>query len=436
MPVHTLAYDPNSKERPMAPEIHSPGLESVWGGEVLTLILVLAVGLGAGLGAGLGTKHHSSKSSATPSASSTSAAPSATSTSTSDYAIGGALNPAYYTNKGAFNGSGIALASQSFGVNDYGALVMYFQHAEGQIRWQRLDTASGDWVGGTSSEIVAYDAKNGTPISAVSYALNNTSQWHIFYIDNENRIRQRSNSNTSNVWVDGNINQLNLTANNADQVGMQACWYGSDYGDSDYEVGMHIWYASDHQTFQQLGWRHGDVNWTFQGSWVNKNGHAGVGCYSWGPGTVTYVMMVNLDNAVEIWWKDTNNSLTSTTGHPINAWTNYAASVTIPNVHPSTSLGYTNYFYIQEGSTNLVKGYNISWNAEKTSIVSQDTFTVGAGGNPGLPGTHLSVSALPDTSGGNSVVVFYQTVGNDITEFVRDLEGGQWTTAKLPIPDS
>lgn len=182
----------------MAPEIHSPGLESVWGGEgdkevysapgnaqlerspqrnqktgricglkkywfwaVLTLILVLAVGLGAGLGAGLGTKHHSSKSSATPSASSTSAAPSATSTSTSDYAIGGALNPAYYTNKGAFNGSGIALASQSFGVNDYGALVMYFQHAEGQIRWQRLDTASGDWVGGTSSEIVAYDAKNG-----------------------------------------------------------------------------------------------------------------------------------------------------------------------------------------------------------------------------------------------------------------------------------
>lgn len=168
------------------------------------------------------------------------------------------------------------------------------------------------------------------------------TQWHIFYIDNENRIRQRSNSNTSNVWVDGNINQLNLTANNADQVGMQACWYGSDYGDSDYvhtplpsngdasnasvtafqEVGMHIWYASDHQTFQQLGWRHGDVNWTFQGSWVNKNGHAGVGCYSWGPGTVTYVMMVNLDNAVEIWWKDTNNSLTSTTGHPINAWTN------------------------------------------------------------------------------------------------------------------
>lgn len=72
------------------------------------------------------------------------------------------------------NGSGIALASQSFGVNNYGELVMYFQHHSGQIRWQRLDS-SGDWVGGTDSEVAAYDAKNGTPISAVAYALNDTS---------------------------------------------------------------------------------------------------------------------------------------------------------------------------------------------------------------------------------------------------------------------
>ena len=96
---------------------------------------------------------------------------------------------------------------------------------------------------------------------------------------------------------------MNLKTNNADQVGMQACWYGSDYGDSDYthtplpnqngdakfsdSVGMHMWYASDNTTFQQLGWRAGDEAWAHQGSFLNMNGHAGVGCYSWGPGTVT-----------------------------------------------------------------------------------------------------------------------------------------------------
>lgn len=134
----------------------------------------------------------------------------------------------------------------------------------------------------------------------------------------------------------------NIKVYDADQVGMQACWYGSDYGDSDYshtplpsngdnsntsilnyqEYGMHMWYASDNQTFQQLGWRAGDLNWTFQGSWPNKNGHAGVGCYSWGPGTTTYVMMVNLQNTVEFWWKDTNTNTTNTTAHPINQWVN------------------------------------------------------------------------------------------------------------------
>lgn len=56
---------------------------------------------------------------------------------------------------------------------------MYFQHHSGDIRWERL-TSTGSWVGGSESEIVASDAKNSTPISAVAYVLNGTSTWHIF----------------------------------------------------------------------------------------------------------------------------------------------------------------------------------------------------------------------------------------------------------------
>ena len=33
------------------------------------------------------------------------------------------------------------------------------------------------------------------------------------------------------------------------------------------------------------------------------NAQAGVGCYSWGPGTVTYVFMVDLGNSLNIYWK-------------------------------------------------------------------------------------------------------------------------------------
>lgn len=82
---------------------------------------------------------------------------------------------------------------------------------------------------------------------------------------------------------------------------------------------------------------------------------------------------------------------------------------------------------------NPIQGYNISWSAENTTIVSSDSFTIPLAS--GIPGTHLSVSALPDASGGNSLVVFYQTEGDDISQFNRDLDGGQWTTASLAIPD-
>ena len=33
------------------------------------------------------------------------------------------------------------------------------------------------------------------------------------------------------------------------------------------------------------------------------NAQAGVGCYSWGPGTVSYVFMVDRNNSLNIHWK-------------------------------------------------------------------------------------------------------------------------------------
>jgi hypothetical protein len=48
----------------------------------------------------------------------------------------------------------------------------------------------------------------------------------------------------------------------------------------------------------------------------------------------------------------------------------------------------------------------------------------------------MSVTAVEDQSGGTSLYVFYQTRGDDLSVFTRDLNGGQWTQGELPIPDA
>lgn len=155
IPIHTRVTPPEKKPARVC------GLRRIVFWPLLAATLTIVIGLAVGLGVGLGVKHKTKK-------------PASTSARASDYYIGGALDPAYYSKQGAFNGSGLALASQSFGSDEYGELVLYFQHHSGSIRWQRLTPDNG-WLGGTASEVVATDAKNSTPLSAVAYSLNGIS---------------------------------------------------------------------------------------------------------------------------------------------------------------------------------------------------------------------------------------------------------------------
>lgn len=278
-------------------------------------------------------------------------------------------------------------------------------------------------------------------------------KWHIFYVAKNNRVKQKVNSNSTNIWQDGPLTALNLTAYDAPNVGLQACWYGNYYGDSEASKfptrdgnnntipfdastpGMHLWYPTDRLTFKQYGWYEGQEQWLEEDTW-GMSAHAGVGCYSWLPGTTTYAMMVDSSNTVEIWWKDTNGTRKGTKEHPVNDWTN-ASLYAIPDVYPSTSLGFTEYLYTQMLDGTIV-GHDVKWDAENTTGVDANLFTVGSarGAIPGLKGTHMSVTAVEDQSGGTSLYVFYQTRGDDLSVFTRDLEGGQWTQGELPIPDA
>jgi len=230
---------------------------------------------------------------------------------------------------------------------------------------------------------------------------------------------------------------------NDSSVGLQACWYGNFYGDADYVhspipgtgsnntaqdsvIGMHLWYGREPTVLEEVTWTYNTTAWYRQDNF-SANAHGGIGCYSWGAGSVSYVMMVNFDNAVQVYWKDLNSSIASTDTHPVNKWVN--TTVTIPNVMPNTSLGYTNYFYAQNAD-RTIGGHNISYAAENTKLTSE-SFTIP---QQGLPGTHFSVTAVPNGSGGDSLLVFNQQNGSDITENARDLSNGQWTYADLPVP--
>ena len=80
----------------------------------------------------------------------------------------------YYSKKGAFNGTGISWASV-FGStnltmsmpkdqNVHNDRFLFFQHHTGQIRWI-YQGGPDQFSGGTVNEVIATDAKNGTPIS-------------------------------------------------------------------------------------------------------------------------------------------------------------------------------------------------------------------------------------------------------------------------------
>lgn len=160
-------------------------------------------------------------------------------------------------------------------------------------------------------------------------------RWHVFYVGVDGFIRQKSNSNVTNVWVDGNINAQNLAVNQTEQLALQACWDGDFYSDSDsphpFPVinntnhdsgkGLQLYFAGTSSGVQQYVTTEGLDKWELAKSWTAFTGRSGVTCTCSVEETpVAYTMGINLQDHVEVWWKDTNASNAITQSHPINVW--------------------------------------------------------------------------------------------------------------------
>ena len=87
-----------------------------------------------------------------------------------------------------------------------------------------------------------------------------------------------------------------------------------------------------------------------------------------------------------------------------------------------------------------IKGFNVTYEAENTTVVDDNTFTITDPAGPvlGLGGTHLTNTAYAEMNGKtvlwDSLYVFYQTEGDDITAFTRPIHGGEWTKGSIKIP--
>ena len=100
-------------------------------------------------------------------------------------------NPTYLSKRGAFNGTGISGTKQLGSLNlvsagagpsntNDGNFLLVFQHYTGDLRWMQR-SASGAWQGGSADDVVAGDAKNGTPIGLRgSHQSDGVSAYHVF----------------------------------------------------------------------------------------------------------------------------------------------------------------------------------------------------------------------------------------------------------------
>ena len=97
--------------------------------------------------------------------------------------------PLYFSTRGAFNGTSIAVTKDRNGQNLTSSapgsfnkwnLVLVYQHYTGELRWMQRIYLSSTWVGGSAYDVVATDAKNATPISVNFKEAGGVAYHHVF----------------------------------------------------------------------------------------------------------------------------------------------------------------------------------------------------------------------------------------------------------------
>lgn len=233
---------------------------------------------------------------------------------------------------------------------------LFYQRHDGAIR-QATMLLNGTWLGAAATDLVATDARNGTPIAVTSFTTRQTDQTslttvrsrspssrysnctdcytqrHLFYVDVRGTLKERVFDNITRKWEDGSLNQLGLkptshpslqvcTGNHfsgqGDRGGQTGAAGGRQWnGTSSFKDGLSVFYGSSNKTIQQVGWSAGDTKWVKEQTFLDVNGHGGVACNinPW----MSYVVMQNTTD-VQFYWRDSNYSKRGNSSHPVGVW--------------------------------------------------------------------------------------------------------------------
>ena len=67
-------------------------------------------------------------------------------------------------------------------------------------------------------------------------------------------------------------------------------------------LAIRLVYAQNATTFRQLNYHGSNQEWIEDQTLTNLNGHASPACYSRGQGTVDYMMFLDLQNKINLYW--------------------------------------------------------------------------------------------------------------------------------------
>ena len=140
------------------------------------------------------------------------------------------------------------------------------------------------------------------------------------------------------------LSRMNLTASSSETATLQVCAWGRIQQDSSFHTslpedtsfvvntGLQVWFAISVSEVAQYSFVNGDSNWTFDRTWSNVNGRAGMACQSWpadpdsymtcdtNDNTTSYLFFSDLSGTIIGYWKDVANDTRSTISHPIIEW--------------------------------------------------------------------------------------------------------------------
>ncbi|MCJ1259511.1 hypothetical protein MMC24_007349 [Lignoscripta atroalba] len=305
---------------------------------------------------------------------------------------------------------------------------LYYQDNAGNIRQHVYQ--NGIWDA-NNNIVVASNARDGGPLMAVTYTMNEETTWRVIYINKEDFLEEAISSNKSTGWTTGPLGSGRFKASDSSGVGLSACWHDYWYGYNNNKTGggIRLYYGSAEGSIKELGWSYGSTAWDSWSTFPDTNPDGGVECTVRGL-SITNVWLLNTNGELEQRWYDFNTSA-RTANHSTNTWVKGLTHSNVLTNSAISAISISNntqkFIHYQQPDGKIIQ--LLATGTAETSEWTDDNglYSVGAG----TLGTRIGSVVLSTAEGGREIHVFFQTKDHNLMDYVRTLDGSTWSPQAL-----